>query len=251
MKSKSEKFCKASFDTYLRKKIPTANLFWTDIEQKDEPPDYYLAVNDINYAVEVTILIQKMDVGANNHLPGGTIRDLLDKFIKEEVALVAKKGDYLRGAYLVSISKPITNFSEVKEQIKTKLLLYISDTLAAIKASPKMIYKNSKQECVIEKLHSKDDKVVMGGPYFFKSEGEALEEAKQILNERLEEKKYKLRNISLPKILLLHDKYFFADHKTYRACISKVPLIHSFHTVFVTGSVIEGEILFSHETAWA
>jgi hypothetical protein len=249
MKSESEEFCKVSFDTHLRKIIPTSNLLWTEVAQKAEPPDYYLSVNDKKYAVEVTILIQKMGVGAKNHLPVGIIRDLLDKFVKEEVELVAREGGYLRGAYLVSFSKPITNFSEVKGQMKTQLLSYISETLTVSKASPKVIYKNSKEECKIEKLHSKDDKVVMGGPFILKWEGEVLAEAEQILNERLEEKKYRLRNICLSKILLLHDKYLFANRETYKACISEAPYIHSFHTVFVTGSLVEGEILFSHDPA--
>lgn len=251
MKSKSEEFCKVSFDTYLRKIMPISNLLWTDVKQKDEPPDYYLSVDDIKYAVEVTILMQKVNVEAKNHLPIGIIRNLLSKFVKEEVEMVARNGGYLQGAYLVVFSKPITNFAEVKGAIQTELLSYIADTIASSKASPRVIYKNSRQECLIEKVNSEDNKVVMGGPVIFKWEGESLAEAKQLLNERLDEKKHRLRNISLSKILLLHDKYPFTYRGTYKACISEVPSSHSFHTVFVAGSDNEGEILYSQEPAWA
>ena len=251
MKSQSEEFCKMCFDTHLRNIIPTSNLLWKGVEQKAEPPDYYLSVNNTKYAVEVTMLMQKTNVGAKNHLPVGIIRDHLGKFVHDEVEMVARKGDYLRGAYLVVFSKPITNFTKVKDAIQTELLSYISDTLAASKASPKVIYKNSRQKCLIEKIHSEDDKVVMGGPVIAIWEGEVLAEAKQLLNERLDEKKYRLRNINLSKILLLHDKYPFTYGGIYKACISEVPSLHSFHTVFVAERNNEGEILYSQEPAWA
>ena len=189
MKADSEEFCKMRFDTHLRKIIPTSNLLWTDVKQKDEPPDYYLSVDAIQYAVEVTILMQKVSVEAKNHLPVGIIRDLLSKFVKEEVEMVAKNSGYLRGAYLVVFSQPITNFADVKGAIQIELLSYISDTVASRKASRKVIYKNSREGCFIEKLNSEGNKVVMGGPFISKWEGESLAEAKQLLNERLDEKK--------------------------------------------------------------
>lgn len=68
-------------------------------------------------------------------------------------------------------------------------------------------------------MHNEENKVIMGGPVISRWEGEALVEVKQLLDNRLGEKQYRLRNIADPKILLLHDKYYFADLEAYRACI--------------------------------
>ncbi|MCJ7721454.1 hypothetical protein MUO98_03475 [Candidatus Bathyarchaeota archaeon] len=250
MKSESEEFCKAGFDTYLRKIIPTSNLLWKEVEQKAEPPDFYLSVNTTKYAVEVTILIEKVDVGAKNHLPVSIIRDLLENFVNDEVEAIARDSGYLRGAYLVVFSKPITNFANTKYMIQAKLLSFISETQAESKVPPRVIYKDGRQECLIEKLHNQQDKVVMGGPVISKWAGEALTAAKQLLDDRLDEKKHRLRNISDSKILLLHDKYPFASRETYKTYILEVPPLHSFHTVFVVGSNKEGEILYSQEPTW-
>ena len=63
MKSKSEELCKSCFDKYLREQLPDSNVVWEDVEQRYEPPDFYLTIDNAKYAVEVTILILKADVG--------------------------------------------------------------------------------------------------------------------------------------------------------------------------------------------
>jgi hypothetical protein len=251
MKSESEEFCKDSFNEYLRKITPASSLIWKEVELKAEPPEFYLSVNGTIYAVEVTILMQKVNVGAKKHLPVGIIRDLLERFVADEVEVVARNSSYLQGAYLVVFSKPITNFADVKGMIQSGLLSYISATQAVTKAPPKVVYKHNRQECLIEKVHNEEDKVVMGGPVLSRWEGEALAEAKQLLAHRLDEKQHRLRNISDPKILLLHNKYYFADLNAYKACISEIPSLHSFHTVFIVESKNDGQILYSQDSNWA
>ena len=250
MRSESEEFCRVSFDKYLRKTILTNKLLWEDVDEESEPPDFYLTVERTTYAVEVTQLIEKVDTGIRKPLPVIVIRDMLKKFVKEEVEAVARSGGYLRGAYHVKFSKPITNFADVKYQIQADLLSYISDNQTTSKAPPRRIYKTGRQECEIEKSHDRQDKVVMGGPIIGKNEREVLVEAKWLLKERLNKKTSRLRNINNPKILLLHDKYPFADRGTYKSCISEDAILNYFHTVFVVGSNGEGEILYSKEPTW-
>lgn len=250
MKSKSEEFCKDSFDRYLKKMIPASTISWKEVKQEDEPPEFYLSVNGMVYAVEVTIMMQKEDVGARKHLPIGIVRDLLREFVVDEVEAVARATSSLQGSYLVSFSKPITNFANIKGTIQTELLSYISITQTVSKAPPKVVYECNRQKCEIEKVHNEENKVIMGGPVISRWEGEALVEVKQLLDNRLGEKQYRLRNIAGPKILLLHDKYYFADLEAYRACISKVSSLHSFHTVFIVGSNSEGQVLYSKNSTW-
>jgi hypothetical protein len=250
MKSESEEFCKESFDKYLRKTILTQQLLWEDVDEKAEPPDFYLTVERTRYAVDVTQLIEKVDIGVKNRLPVRVIRDVLARFVKEDIEAVAMSGGYLRGAYLVKFSKPMENFADVKSQIQADLLDYISETQTASKAPSRRIYKVGRQECEIAKSHQRQDKVVMGGPIIGQHEGEILDKVKQLLDDRLTEKTHRLRNIRNSKILLLHDKYPFADRGTYQFCISKEGLLINFHTVFVVGENNEGEILYSKESTW-
>ncbi len=250
MKSKSEEFCKASFDRYLKKIAPASTIFWKDVEQKEEPPEFYLSANGTMYAVEVTILMQKVDVGAKKHLPVSVVRDLLREFVADEVEAVARKGHFLQGSYTVVFSKPITGFANVKDMIQSDLLSYISATQAVSKAPPRVVYERGRQKCLIRKEHDEENKVVMGGPYIGRRENEASMEVKHLLDNRLDEKQHRLRNIAYPKILLLHDKYYFAELEVYRACISTVSSLRSFHTVFIVESNGEGQVLYSQDPTW-
>lgn len=247
MKSESEEFCKDSFDRYLRKVIPASTISWKPVEQKYEPPEFYLSVNDTMYAVEVTILMQKVDAGAKKHLPVSIVRDLLRKFVVDEVEAVAIKNSYLQGFYLVSFFKPITDFANVKGIIQHELLSYIANNQAASKAHPKVVYEHNRQKCVIEKVHSEENKFVMGGPIISRWKNEALSEVKQLLDNRLDEKQHRLRNIAYPKILLLHNKYHFAEFDAYKACVSTASSLDSFHTIFIVESNNEGRILYSQD----
>src|SRR4030042_4903594 len=107
MKSESEEFCKSCFDKYLRELLPDSNFIWTEVEQKQEPPEFYLSVDEVKYAVEVTRLILKADVGTKDALPIGIVRDLLRKFIIDDVETIALQNHFLSGSYLVNFSKPI------------------------------------------------------------------------------------------------------------------------------------------------
>lgn len=251
MKSESEEFCKDSFDNYLKKLTPASTILWKDVEQKDEPPEFYLSVNGTKYAVEVTRLMQKVDVRAKKHLPGGIVRDFLRKFVDDEVEAVARNHSFLQGSYLVLFSKPITNFAKVQGIIQSALLSYISATQAASKAPRRIVYECNRQKCVIEKVHKEENKVIMGGPFISRWKGEALGDVKQLLENRLDEKQHGLRNITYPKILLLHNNYYFADLEAYKARILIVPSLQSFHTVFIVESNNEGQVLYSQQPTWA
>ena len=250
MKSKEEEFCKDSFDAYLREKIPIRSLLWKEVEKVAEPPDFYLCVGNTEYAVEVTTLIEKIDVGTNNQLPVKVIIRHLKKFVKDEVEVIAKNNNYLRGTYLITFSKPITNFTKIKDMIQTGLRSYISDTQVVNKAAPRVVYKNGRQECQIEKVHNQQDKVIMGGIIISKWEEEALATARQLFYVRLDEKMHKLRNLSHPKILLLYDRFPFTSVEAYNTCISEGSFTDFFHTIFITGSDGESKILYSKETDW-
>jgi len=181
MKSKSEEFCKDRFDRFLKGLLPNSTISWEEVAPADEPPEFYLSVDGTKYAVEVTILMQKAGVGAREPLPVGTIRDLLRRFVTDEVQSVARQQHYLHGTYLVTFSKPIDNFTNVKTAIQNELLSYIRTTQGLSKAPLEVIHKCGRQKCQIEKIRGGEDRVVMGGPAMFSWEGEAIVVVQQLL----------------------------------------------------------------------
>jgi hypothetical protein len=180
----------------LRKLLPDSNFLWEEVEQKHEPPDFYLTVDTEKYAVEVTQLILQADVGAIKPQPYGTVRDILRKFVIDDIEEVAKKNYFLHGTYSVMFSKPITNFSHLKDFIQYALLSYISSTQDVSKAPTKVVFEQDRQKCSIEKTYAEDDKVVMGGPIILRQEDEVLTECQQLLDNRLSEKEKRLRKVN-------------------------------------------------------
>ena len=194
--------------------------------------------------------MQKFDVGTKKPLPLGKIRDELEKFVRDKVESVALDNDCLHGLYLVTFSKPIDSFTNVKNIIQKKLLTYIRATQGLGNAPGELIYKCGRQTCKITKVHDRDNKVIMAGPGDSKFKSEILADAYQLLNKSIEEKEHKLRNISCPKVLLLHNKDILCTVETYKACISSISSLVSFHTVFIVDNS-KGVLLYSQDSKWA
>jgi hypothetical protein len=251
MKSKSEQFCKDCLERFIRKIYPSSSIIWENVEQNQEPPDYYLSVDETRFAVEITKLVRKERVGTEKSLPAGIIRDCLKRFVSDEIEGVARENGSLHGSYLVGFSKPITNFATVKNLIQSKLLTFVSDTQLADRASPQVVYKCNRQECQIEKLSNQDDNIIMGGPIISSWEGDAQAEVAQLIDDRLNEKKHRLRNINDPKILLLHNEYQFDNLVgIYKECILAESSLNTFHSVFVVHRSNEVDVLHSREPSW-
>jgi hypothetical protein len=250
-KSASEEFCKDRFEEFLKNLLPGSIISWNPVEKKDEPPDFYLSVDGIKYAVEVTRLMQKVTVGTKKPLPVGKIRDLLEKFVIDEVESIARDSHYLHGTYLVAFSKPIINFTNVRTTIQENLLTYIRATESLNNAPGELIYECGRQNCKITKVHDRGDKVLMGGPGDSKWQREILADAYQLLDKSIGEKRHRLRNISCPKVLLLHNRDILCDVDSYKACISSISSIVSFHTVFIVENNSKGLVLYSQDPEWA
>jgi len=248
MKSKNEEFCKSSFDTFIRVASTPVSIRWEDVAQQSEPPDYYLYVNDTKYAVEVTILMEKLEVG-NLKLPEMAVLASLQQLV-DEVEAVARKRNHLNGAYIVGFSRPIANFRKIREQLLSDLLAYVQATQNVGNAPEKVVFKQGVQKCTIQKLHDQKSYVGRSGPRGGKWDGEVAAEICALLEERVNDKHRKLRNISEPKILLLYDAYHFADPHVFQLCLNTLGHLRSFHTLFVVESNKPGWILHSEAPNW-
>lgn len=103
MKRGDEEICKTQFEAFLKRFFTVSQIIWKEVAQQDEPPDYYLLLDDTKFAVEVTTLMEKVPVGTSTSLPCGEIRNILHQFVRE-VESVAKTRGYLQGNYCVFFS---------------------------------------------------------------------------------------------------------------------------------------------------
>lgn len=237
MKRADEGFCKVQFDTFIKQFFSQQDVIWEDVAQQNEPPDYYLLLGTRKFAVEMTALMELISVGTSKPLPLFIIHRFLNQFVAK-VGKIAKKKGYLQGDYLVTFPTPIDNFSDVQDRILDKLLEYIQRTSGMEMAPQETIFKNvipkqMPQQCLIEKLRGKPNRVIGGGPILTKFEGEAAEDICDLLNESLNIKADKLKDIVEPTILVLLDEYRFGDQQMYKNCIPHLLSLDYFHTVFI------------------
>ena len=254
MKRADEEFCKAQFDAFVKKFFAPSEVIWQEVAQQDEPPDYYLFLSNAKFAVEVTTLLEKVSVGTSSSLPHDVISDILQQFV-DEVETIARARGYLRGDYLVSFSTPIDDFAVVQDSIRGKLLEYIRRTSSLDRTPLEIVFERTvpqqrPQQCGIQKVGSKRNRVLLGGPAWFKWEGHAAIDICDLLNESLDTKADKLNAVTDPKILLLVDVYRFADPEMYRGCISQLSALSSFHTIFVVQGEKRGFVLHSQNSNW-
>jgi len=254
MKRADEEFCKAQFDTFIKQFFTLPEVIWEEVAQRDEPPDYYLFLGNTRFAVEVTTLMELVSVSASSRLPHFHIHRLLEQFV-DNVEEIARKEGYLQGNYLVAFSTAIDNLTDVQDGMRDKLLEYIQTTSIVETAPLETVFERiapqqRSQRCGIQKLGSKPNRVVVGGPVWSKWEGEAAEGICDLLSESLNTKADKLRGIGEPKILVLLDEYRFANRQMYEDCVHRLSSLAHFHTVFVVWDQNEGFPLYSHNLDW-
>jgi hypothetical protein len=254
LKRPDEEFCKAQFDAFIKQFFIPSQITWEEVTQQNEPPDYYLFLDNTKFAVEVTNLIELVSVGTSSSLPHSTISMFFQQFVNKVETEAQAEGN-LQGNYLVSFPTPIDDFSIVHDGIKTKLLEYIRKT-SAFETAPleivfeRLVSQKRPQQCGIQKLGSKRDRVTAAGPVWIKWEGDAANDICDLVNESLVIKKDKLKNIPGPQILLLLDEYRFANRQMYENCAPHLSPPINFHTVFVVRSNEEGFVLHSQSHNW-
>lgn len=247
MKRKEEQFCRDAFQGFLESQ-GHKDVKWVDVAQEDEPPDYYLWLDGDCYAVEITTLMEQVEIGDRKVSSQGivaTLWGLVDQ-VKDE----ANQKEFLHGAYVVGFAKPIEHLSVLKKQLKNDLLEYVQATQCLECAPEKIIFREGCQLVSIQKMHNHKTYIAKFGPSGGKWGGEMIDEITGLIEERIETKKEKLREIQFPKILLLYDVYLYADIEVYDKHLDEMSSLSAFHTVFVVPNDGPGKILHSENTSW-
>lgn len=248
MKSEIEELCRSAFLSFLDSSLSNQDVEWKDVDHKEEPPDYYLWLDNIQYAIEVTTLMEQIDIGKHK-FPAITIVASLWRIV-DSVEAVAKSNKTLRGAYSVHFTRPIENLNRFRKQIYQNLLVYVENTQLTGSMPEQLIFERGRQKVTIQKINNQKSYIGKIGPTGGKWEVEVAEEICALLEERINTKEKKLRDIQFPKVLLLYDAYHFADLSMFRACLSKIINLSYFHTLFLVQKDLPGIALYSENPEW-
>jgi hypothetical protein len=241
----SEEICKRSFDAYLATKLDPGNVSWLG---GDEPPDYYLLVKGVRYAVEVTTVMEMVKVGSSQ-LEWANIIDSLWSLVLEVEKEAYNEGT-LSGTYVVGFSSPITNLAQFRASIRERLLNYVRRTQADDSAPPEVILEQQGQECFVQKSDNKSSQISPAGPVRFGWKLQIQQEACRLLQAVVTNKAYKLSQVMFPKILLLLNKYRLVDSSYYKECVPTLTSLDDFHTVFIVEDEDTGYVLYTSGADW-
>jgi hypothetical protein len=231
MHSKIEEFCKDQFNQYLTNELHFTGIVWEDGE---DPPDYYVDIGGLKLAIEVTTIMESVCIEGRT-LPSVTVTDSLWRIV-EEAEKEAKNQGILHGVYTVHFRSHISNMRKKRPIIIRSILSYILQTQSVATAPEEVFELDDTYLCAVEKLEDGANMIAPTGPDDAKWEGEIREQVCELLQARINEKVYKLRNCTLPKALLLYDAYHLAEPEMYQVCLSKIAAATAFQTIFITNS---------------
>lgn len=240
-----ERTCKRSFNAYLCKKIKLEDICWLT---GDEPPDYYLIVKGVKYAVEATTIMEMIPLGRSAFPKAYIYFSHID--ILHEVEERALGEGALKGTYAVFFSKPITNLKQSRDVIKVRLLNYVRRTRNDLFNGAEVIFKRQDEEVTVLKQHNKSAIIGIGGFARSKWEANARQEVLLLIQDRIKTKVEKLSMIKLPKILLLFNDHKFINIADYKDFVPKIKDIEKFHTIFVVENENSGDILYKSGSDW-
>jgi hypothetical protein len=240
-----EEHCKNAFDTFLKQRYQDGDITWT-CGDRNKPPDYFLQLRFNKYAVEVTSVLEKATLG-NKIIDHLEIDKSIKRFIEDIQKDAIEKG-ILKGAYIVRY-KPIRDFGKQKQVIATRIRDYLRHTQNVSSAPAEDIAGKGHLRWYIHKLQS-DKSYLSRTTEDAKWKGEAEDELCNLLSKALETKVKKLKTISLPKILLLHDRFTWIDADEWSQYLAKLSYVDDFHTIFLVSDKSSNSIVHSIESSW-
>jgi hypothetical protein len=196
--------------------------------------------------VEVTSILENVMLGEKSidHIE-------IDKSVKRFIDNIQKDAieqGFLTGAYIVRY-KPLRDFGKQMQVISARIKGYLQRTQNVSTAPAEDIVGEGHLRWYIWKAHS-NKSYITRTTEDAKWGGEAIDNLCNLLNRTLETKVKKLGMISLPKILLLHDRFAWIGAGQWRQYVAKLDYLENFHTIFIVSEKSRNSILHSVETSW-
>lgn len=247
IKRYDEEVAKSAFTTFLRVQKGQRNVGWENVPQESEPPDYYVIIGGMRYAVEITGIFDQVEVNGNRYSSIG-ISASLKRFV-EELKTTAEKKGILTGGYAVALS-PLSYFPQRREKLLLQLIDYIQRTQNMAYAEEEVIMTSGFEYVGIQKIDNQENYVEEIISYPPKWKSESIEELRSALRDRLQDKVYKLSKISEPVILLILDSFNYLDGRDWQDMVQQIEQSSRFHTICRIATPDKTFILTSNEQSW-
>ncbi len=239
----SEESCKNAFDAFLKLRYSQQDIVW---DPGSEPPDAWLILCGIRYAVEIRHLYEKYkcaDLSRDQLDVDKPILDFLKSVENESI-----EHQILNGTYVVYYT-PVFNFGHQKRFIKREIVSFLTDTRNVNIPTNRDIVIDDSSKWEIKKLNSEKHSLLAQYPTC--KWGQPLDDLRALIKGVLDEKVKKLSMLSEPKILIINNAYPWVRPTDWSKCLSNLDNLSKFHTVFLVSHMEEGNfILYTAEHAW-
>jgi len=218
MKRSDEEHCRVAFDRFLEGENPASHREWCEVPADQEPPDYYLTLGAERYAVEVTSVVEFVDV-LPKPLSQITLNQSAERLVHKAEAIASRQG-ILSGAYAVYLG-PIDNFAAHRESLLQAIVEYVRRTAALPSAPAATLHKGSGRHYDIRKVSATGSLIGLMFSEGAKWQVEARDELHALLRAAVTRKARLLCGLR-PACLLLLDRYLFADAGSWLHAASSI-----------------------------
>lgn len=233
--TEAEPPCVEVLEKHLRRLFPDEQV--SSRRNEDDPPDYYLDIADTTYAVEVTSLMENVDVVGKREraLPRVGYRSHFDDLV-EEVEKKAVERGVLRGTYSVIFIDRLA-YGKVKRKVVRRFILdYLEETRGLEQADeasgpPNRLVDARSCEVLWIIKHSSDGTCLLCAAPPFAVWTQA--EAERMVSEAIVRKVERLKSVTEPRILVLHNAAVIPGESALRKAVEKQRGLDLFEAVFV------------------
>ncbi len=227
--------------------------------QDDDPPDFWITVDGIRFAAEVTSVVTGQAYGANA------------RKLKRSIAQSAKEEGALSGTYALIMMRhprlPRSGSGEWRALV-AQATSFIRATRQADSSEQSRLLADSDGHLDMKKVSSQSATVGLLGTTSAKWEGEIQDELRALMQTAADQKRVKLEKKGVPSqcprvVLLLYDAYGFGDLEDAQKALLDVDGYDWFHSVFWAASFTDrpndlsaeepgrkGAFLYSRKDAW-
>lgn len=241
---KDEEFAKEAFSRFLKAR-GVGGFTWN---LGSQPPDWFLELDGVRYAVEVTQVMEFLTIGERRLTERGAV-EALKRFL-DNTEREALKMKILHGLYCVHMT-PLPDFSAITEKLQERLFAFIESTANVERTEIVKIWRGRKgQHWFVQKVRSGGaglaETMSIGG---VKWEAEISSELRGLIAAAVERKLTAAQQLDFP-VLLLVDAYHYADPKLWSSLLADMDA-QPFHTIARVFSNFECQILRTNCQQWS
>jgi len=214
-----------------------------------EPPDYFLETDGTTFAIEITQVVEAVDVGSHTMSYHGMSAAL--KRLTGRLEDQAKSRGLLHGKHAIALS-PIPNLAALEASITEAVLRYLADTQARDATPWTTILSSTDGDAVaIRKLSAAGATIGEMIGSGAKWGPDVVKEANSLIHAAILSKTERLKGLAGDIVLLLVDAYHHAPRDVWQVSVAwPFFLAAPFHTIARVHSEHECQILHSRYEPW-